>query len=206
MSAADRDPGAVEKVGPGDTAEASTELPLPPEMLFEFLRGIELPFRLNPQLAISAWTPAEWGFRIVADNESNGRHCEVSARVELVPDRHEIFIRYDSGLKQATHFAIQPLPEGCRLVVTEHYPRIADPADPRVAEVDKSLVPWVTALRRHLLARASRGNLPGWPWWNERFMPGMPPRQRRIVRLLVWSTVIEFVIFLGLVLVLRFGR
>ena len=204
MSAADRDPPDL-KVGAGDTAQATTELPLPAHTVFDFLAGIERPFRLNPQLAISAWVPAKWGFRLIADNESNGQHIDVSARVELEPARHEIFIRYDSGLKQATHFAVEPCVAGAKLIVTEHYPHIEDPADPRVTEVDKSLVPWVTALRRHLLARTRWGNLPGWRWWNERFMPGMPPRQRRIVRLLVWSTVLEFCVFLVLVVALRFA-
>jgi hypothetical protein len=86
---------------------------------------------------------------------------------------------------------------------TEHYPRIADADDPRVAEVDKSLVPWVTAIRSHMLARRRWGWLPGWRWWAESFMLAMPPRQRRIVRLLVWTTVLEFLVFLGVVLVWR---
>jgi hypothetical protein len=36
-------------------------------------------------------------------------------------------------------------------------------------------------------------------------MLSMVPRSRRIVRLLVWTTVAEFAVFLGLVVVLRFA-
>ncbi len=93
--------------------------------------------------------------------------------------------------------------------MTDHYPRIEDPQDPRLAEVDRTLVPWVAAIRRHLLARQRWGWLPLifplWRWWNERFLLHMAPRQRRIVRLLVWISVLEFLVFLGVVVVLRFA-
>jgi hypothetical protein len=120
-----------------------------------------------------------------------------------------LVLRYDAGLKQETELVVAPAEEGARLVVIERYPRIEDPQDPRVAEVDKSLVPWVAAIRCHLLARRRWSRLPLvfplWHWWAERFMLSMVPRSRRIVRLLIWTTVIEFAVFLGLVLALRFS-
>ena len=104
---------------------------------------------------------------------------------------------YGSGLKQATTLTVEGGDgHGCRLVVTEHYPVIENAQDPRVAEVDRSLIPWVKAIRRHLLGRQRWGWLPGWRWWHERFLPGMAPRQRRIVRMIVWISVLEFVVFL----------
>jgi len=62
--------------------------------------------------------------------------------------------------------------------------------------VDRSLIPWVNAIRRHLLDRKRWGWLPGWRWWHEGFMAGMAPRQRRIVRMIIWISVLEFVVFL----------
>lgn len=185
-----------------DLARAETLLPFAPDEVFAFLCRIELAFRLNPLLAIDSWTPAEWGFRYEGFNESNRQPVAISAQVELVPAERRVCLTYDSGLKRGTALSIEPATEGARLVVVERYPRIEDPDDPRVAEVDKSLVPWVATLRRHLLARRRWGWLPGWAWWQERFLPAMKPAQRRIVRLLVWASVLEFAVFLALVAVL----
>lgn len=192
----------AEGIAAEDLARAETLLPLAPDEVFEFLSRIELAFRLNPLLAIDRWTPAEWGFRYEGMNESNWQRAAISVQVAFMPAERRICLTYDSGLKRGTELSIEPAPEGGRLVVVERYPRIEDPDDPRVAEVDKSLVPWVAALRRHLLARRRWGWLPGWAWWQERFLPALKPAQRRIVRLLVWTTVLEFALFLALVAVL----
>lgn len=174
-------------------------LPLPPAEVIGLLANCELLFRLNPLYAIERWTPQAGGFNVVAQNESNGRRIETDVVAEHAGAT--LLLRYATGLKQASCFAIESDAAGTRFIVTERYPRIADPQDPRVAEVDKSLVPWVAALRRHLLARWRW--LPGWRWWHEKFMPSMPPRQRRIVRLLIWTSILEFAVFIGLVIVLR---
>lgn len=212
MSAADRFEG-VGKVGPGgtaadgDSAIAETTLPFPIAEVREFLRDIPRLVRLNPLLAIERWVPAERGFRIAGRNESNERAFDSGVLIEMAGD--DLVLRYDTGLKQMTRIVAEPAGGGTRLVVTEHYPCIEDPQDPRVAEVDRSLVPWVAAIRRHLLARRRWGRLPLisplWLWWQERFMLSMLPRNRRIVRLLVWTSVIEFAVFLGMVAVLRFS-
>jgi len=62
---------------------------------------------------------------------------------------------------------------------------------------------WVDAIRRHLPGRQRWGWLPGWRWWQEQFLPGMPPRQRRIVRMIVWVGVLEFVVFLFVAAIFR---
>jgi len=201
MSAADR--AADLKVGPGDTATAETILPLAMVEVRAFLDDIPRLVRLNPQLAIESWVPAGRGFRFAGRNESNERPFDLGVIVDKADG--SIILRYDAGLKQMTEFVVEPAETGTRLAVAEHYPRIDDPQDPRVSEVDKSLVPWVAAIRRHLLARRRWGWLPGWRWWHERFMLSMAPRQRRIVRLLVWISAIEFAIFLGLIVVLRYA-
>lgn len=205
MSLADRGTPITQQdcVEPEDIARAETVLPVSCEVLQDVLLDVERLFRLNPMLSIRQWSPAEYGFRFVALNESNGREIDLGVVVEHAPAM--LTFRYDSGLKRATHFMLAAAASGTRLVVTEHYPRIENPDDPRIADVDKSLVPWVAALRRHLLARLRWGWLPGWRWWSERFLLSMPPRQRRIVRLIVWVSIFEFLVFIGLVLVLRWS-
>jgi len=185
----------------GDSARAETTLPLPAADVGEFVRDVERLWRLNPHLDIRDWQPREAGFDCAARDELADRDIMVEARVEAGDGR--LTVRYATGLRQATEILIEPVADGARLVITDHYPRIEDPQDPRLAEVDRTLVPWVAAIRRHLLARKRWGWLPGWRWWNEHFLLHMAPRNRRIVRLLVWISLLEFLVFLGAVVVLR---
>jgi len=140
------------------------------------------------------------GFDLTLTNEINGQRLRTAVAVTELP-AGRIFT-YAVGLKQATSLRVEAAGTGSRLIFIDQYPRIEDPQDPRVAEVDPSLVPWVAAIRRHLLARRRWGWLPGWCWWHEVFALGMPPRQRRLVRLILWVGFFEFLVFLALVLVL----
>jgi len=189
----------------GDSARAETVLPLPAAEVAEFARDIERLWRLNPHLDIREWQPREDGFNYAAHDELADRDIRVAVTVGCSDGR--LTLRYAAGLRQATEILVEPVADGARLVITDHYPRIEDPQDPRLAEVDRTLVPWVAAIRRHLLARRRWGRLPLisplWRWWNEHFLLHMAPRNRRIVRLLVWISLLEFVVFLGAIAVLR---
>jgi len=185
-----------------DLARAETGIPLGAEALFEFISDIERLLRLNPHLEIETWQRIPDGMRFAALNETTGRRIETAVRIETTPATHRIVLSYAEGLKRATTLAVESGDgRGCRLVVTEHYPVIEDAQDPRVAEVDRSLTPWVNAIRRHLLDRQRWGWLPGWRWWTQSLLLSMPPRQRRIVRMIVWVSILEFLVFLGVVLV-----
>ncbi|MCX7150222.1 MAG: hypothetical protein NTY05_12565 [Rhodocyclales bacterium] len=205
MSAVDRTASVSEDaatrslagVAQEDRARAEAHIPIGADAMFEFVSDIERLLRLNPHLDIETWQHLPDGIRFAALNETTGRRIETVVRVATMRATHSIVLSYTDGLKQATTLVVERVDgDGCRLIVTEHYPVIADAQDPRVAEVDRSLIPWVTAIRRHLLERKRWGWLPGWHWWAGRFMLGMPPRQRRIVRMIVWVSVLEFVVFL----------
>lgn len=180
-----------------DLARAETQVPIDVDAMFEFVSNIERLLRLNPHLDIEAWQRVPDGMRLAAQNETTGRRIETAVHVETMPATHSIVLSYADGLKRATTLVVESGDgHGCRLVVIEHYPVIEDAQDPRVAEVDRSLIPWVNAIRRHLIERKRWGWLPGWRWWHEGFMAGMAPRQRRIVRMIIWISVLEFVVFL----------
>lgn len=180
-----------------DRVRAETQVPIGAEAMFEFVSDIERLVRLNPHLVIETWQRLPDGMLLAVLNETTGRRIETAVRVETTRSLRTIVLSYADGLKQATTLTVEGGDgDSCRLIVTEHYPFIADAQDPRVADVDRSLIPWVDAIRRHLLGRQRWGWLPGWRWWHEQFLPGMPPRQRRIVRMIVWVGVLEFVVFL----------
>lgn len=194
---------------PENAAWAAARIPLPPHQLFAFLSDIERLFRLNPHLEIADWReePGAHSYRLSALNETNGYRGEISLRAEAVRE-HTLWginsgyrLMYDRGLKQSTEFRIEPTSGGSLLTITEHYHPVRDEADERLKEVDRSLVPWVAAIRRHLSGTARFGGVPGYRWWTERFMLGMTPRQRRIVRMIVWVSVLEFVVFLFVALI-----
>ena len=118
---------------------------------------------------------------------------------------------YAGGLKQATVISVQELaPASSRLVVKDCYPAHLDATEreARRSEVDNSLVPWGAALRLYFLRHARWGWLPFYGWFQDRFWLKMPPRQRRIARLIIWTTALEFVVFLFVFVIywLELGR
>ena len=189
----------------GDSARAETFLPLVPAEVERFVRDPERLWRLNPHLEIGTWQDLADGFRCHLRNELNGFEGDLLARVDEVAVGADRQLGYDyaGGLRLRTEITVAADGPGTRLTLVDRYPRVEDPQDPRLVEVDRTLVPWLAAIRRHLLARRRWGWLPGWRWWNERFMTGMPPRSRRIVRLIVWISAIEFVLFALIVFVWR---
>ena len=180
-----------------DLVRAETHIPICADAVFEFISDIERLLRINPHLDIETWQRMPDGLRFAALNETTGRRIETVIRVAILQATHSVVLSYANGLKRTTTLAVERGDgDNCRLVVTEHYPVIADAQDARVAEVDRSLIPWVNAIHCHLRDRKRWGWLPGWHWWSEDLLPGMAPRQRRIVRMIVWVSVLEFVVFL----------
>lgn len=190
----------------GDQARVETTIALAAEDLFAFISNIERLFRLNPHLDIEQWRAAPDGFHLIAQNETNQCRVDTAARISIDRPKHRITIRYASGLKRRTTLEVFSDAGGARLIAVEDYPVVDDPGDPRVAEVDRSLAAWIGAIRLHLVRRARWGELPGWRWWHERFLPGLAPRQRRVVRLIVWVSVLEFAAFLFVALVFWLER
>ena len=180
-----------------DIARAETHIPISADAVFEFISDIERLLRLNPHLDIETWQRMPDGIHLGACNETTGRRIDTVVRVATMRATRSMVLSYADGLKRATTLLVERGDgDGCRLVVTEHYPVIADAQDPRVAEVDRSLIHWVNAIRRHLRDRGRWGWLPGWRWWSEDILGGMAPRQRRIVRMIIWVSLLEFAIFL----------
>lgn len=200
----------------GDSARVETWLPLSPDELQAFFSDLEFVYRLNPHLDVREWHATPDGFRLVAINELNGRCLDSEVRVERGASTVHaaaaeetggaalsLTLHWSSGLRRASEFRGMSDGDGVRLTVIDRYPRVEDASDPRLVDVDRTLLPWIAAIRRHVLARRRWAWLPGWRWWHERLMPGMAPRSRRIVRLLVWISLLELLVFLVAVLILR---
>jgi hypothetical protein len=181
-----------------DAAWAKVEVPLPPDALLAFLGDVERLFRINPQLELERVTrEGEDTLHLLGRNESSEQPVELRARVVRQAPGSALVLRYDGGIKRETRFGIEPAPGGATLTITETYdtPRDAE-REAYLRQVDRSLIPWAAAIRDHLRNRVRWGWVPGHARYMERFWLGMTPRQRRVTRLIVWITALEFVAFL----------
>ena len=191
-----------------DAAWVNVETPLTPTQLFEFILDAQRLLRLNPYLEIHTWqapqrTVAE-GARIHLKylNEMNGVARELDVTVSEFKPGVGYTLNYSEGLKRATEIRIEVKDQHATLVITDTYHPLPDKteSDP-LTEVDRSLTPWGVAIRQHLLKIARWKWLPFYRPLRETFWLGMAPRNRRISRMIVWITVLEFFAFLFVFLI-----
>ena len=181
-----------------DAAWAKMDLPMTPEAVRGFLANIEVVLRINPCIEFESLLLMPGGFlRIAGRNDSNNQDFDTAARFVTDANRMDLVLRYESGIKRETRFAVARCPRGSVLAITEVYDTPpGDVRERRPLEVDRSLVPWAADLRKHLLHLGRWQWIPGYNWFMQSFWRGMPPRQRRLARLIVWTTLLEFVMFL----------
>lgn len=189
-----------------DSASVAVELPLSQDDAYSLIQRTEFLFRLNPYLEIKSWQEEAPGkiypgkqIHLDSLNEMNGMAQAMTMSVSDARPGRSYSLSYGRGLKQNTVFVVESItPDSCRWTVKEIYPSGISPAEreARMNEVDKSLVPWGAAIHKYCVRRARWGWLPFFNWFQDSFWAGMAPRHRRISRLLIWTTVLEFVVFL----------
>jgi hypothetical protein len=196
-----------------NAAWVTVDLPLAPAQAFEFATRLERLFRLNPCLQIEGWTEEPGPFapgkrwRLAAFNEMNGLRQEAALTLEEVEPGRRFLASWDCGLKRALEVSVAPGREGAALTLKEHYHSPEGPLrEQRLKEVDASLTPWGVALRRHFLAARRWGWLPFYRPLREGFWLSMTPGQRRIGRLLIWITALEFAVFLAVLAIYLAAR
>lgn len=197
-----------------DTAWVNVDTPLTPAQLFDFISNAERLFRLNTYLEIHEWQSAQRsvteGGRIHFKylNEMNGMTRELDITVSDFQPGVGYTLNYSEGLKRATEIKVEARTHGAVLVIKDWYHGIEDQLDEppeireaRLAEVDRSLTPWGVAIRQHLISLARWNGLPFYRPLRERFWITMAPRNRRISRLIIWITALEFFAFLFVFLI-----
>ena len=188
---------------PAELADNSTwvtlEIPASSVELFEFLKNTERLFRLNPYLDIKHWEEKEGGqqMHLQALNEMNGVDYDLHINLESMQPGISFLLGYSQGLKKALEISLQaaPIPGKSILTLREHYHQ-AWQGEAQLKEIDHSLIPWGNAIR--LYVRAMKAWSWFWPyrWYKEKFWLSMRPTHRRIARMLVWVTLLEFIVFL----------
>jgi hypothetical protein len=195
-------PAGAEGQPPENAAWASVAMPMSCAVLADFLVDVERLFRLNPYLEIESWQAGQGPFvagkryRLVALNEMNGLRQDLEMTLEAVEPWGYV-LSYGHGLKRSTRVAWESEAGGCRLTLRDEYhaPSEAECAEGLKA-VDRSLVPWAASVLGYLLRYRRWSWLPPYRWYAGRYWLGMSPRHRRIARLIIWTTLLEFVVFL----------
>lgn len=184
-----------------NTAWVTIEIPAHVSKLFDFLHNPEHLYRLNPYLDIREWveTSASKQFHLKALNEMNGVTYDHLITVESVQPNARILLNYDKGLKRALEITMQARSSGSVLTLREHYhaPSEGDehPED-QLKEVDHGLLPWASSIRKYLSGLEKWGWFWPYRWYKESFWLNMRPTHRRISRMVILVTVLEFVVFL----------
>lgn len=193
-----RPPGVGE-----DAAWVSVAARLPPSDVLALLDDPERLLRVNSQWVFDTWErPTVDQFRLRIANQSNGRIWETSGTIHRLPDG--LRLDYDEGIKAFSRFLVEPAEEGARLWVVEDYGRLSEEERrTRTDEVDRSLTRWGQDLYLYLRAWARWSRFAPWRWYMERVWRPMKPLARRIVRLLIWATLAELLLFLGLIVAFR---
>lgn len=182
-------------------AWATVEIPAPPGEVRQYAGELAAVVRLHPYLDIRAWEgppgPVAEGkrYRLKALNEWTGIERDIVLTVEQADDSG-YRIGYSEGLKHALELRISPHDNGAALTLREHYREPDDASrDALNREIDRGITPWAIALRRDFLRVRRWGRNAAFRWLR-RYWLGMRARERRIARLIVWVTVLEFVVFL----------
>ena len=175
-----------------DSAWVTIDLPCPLDQTRRLAEDPQRLLRLNPYLELRLWQtigPDHW--RAGLFNETNG--LTLATEVRRQPENHGYSLEWDRGIKRRTRVEWQSAGTSSRLVLRDVY-LLTETADSHaLAAVDRSINAWGIAIRRHVLALQRWQWLPGYRALREGFWLGLSPRQRRISRLIVWVSVLEFV-------------
>ena len=182
-------------------AWATVEIPAPPGEVLAYASDLATVIRLNPYLDIRAWEgpagPVTQGrrYRLHALNEWTGIERDLELTVEQADDSG-YRVAYSEGLKHALELRVESHDSGAALTLREHYRDSGDAdRDALNREIDRSITPWAVAVRRDFLRMRRWGRNQAFRWLR-RYWLGMRVRERRIARLIVWVTVLEFIVFL----------
>lgn len=179
-----------------DHAQVDIQTRLSPTELLPLIHDIETLFRINPALSFTQFnTKNNQHYVIVGFNASNQQHFQLTCRAE----RHAqgLTVYYEQGLKALTRIEIIALtPTATLLRIYEDYNR--EPMairQTRLAEVDKSLIPWAHALRQFFKRWQRYGKLKWWRIAMLRLWLPMKPATRRVMFHFAWISAVEVVIF-----------
>ena len=185
-----------------DAAWIDFTLPISPQVIGGLCHDIEAIFRINPYYYFKVWRQTgAAAYFLEFENQSNQTANTLDIKVSAGPGLGWT-VHYNHGIKQRTIFAIEAVPHGSRIILTDDYQGLPEAERvQRLAEVDKSLHAWGAALRRYFLRHQRWAWLPGWHWYLRRVWVPMRPSARRIVWLLYLFTIAEFCFFIFVLLI-----
>lgn len=176
-----------------DTAWASFQTLLQPQVLREFCSDIERLFRINPYLEFTTWEKAgDNRYRFIGRNSSQDPAFDFDYLLTVTETHDAVTVSYDGALKTSTTFQVTPAELGAKLTITEDYSgSTPEQREARLHEVDKSLITWARDLQKYLLMWRRWSWLHPWRWYMRRIWQPMKPMGRRIVYMFIWISIVE---------------
>lgn len=177
-----------------DQAQVIISSPLKIEVMQSLLKNIELLLRINPFHEIKFWNMNGQTLQLELRNLQNQQI--IKQEICLARQQDSVLLHYAEGIKAHTLFKLRPANMGTELIIREDYSRYSEAErQQRIHEVDQTLLPWAHALNRFFKAYKRWSWLPGWKSL-QIFWFSMSPSQRLVSRIVIWATLIEFIIFL----------
>lgn len=188
-----------------DAAWASVKVPFAASQCIEMFRSdIERLFRINPLYEVDEWESHDIDHcSFTGRNLSNDRAIDTHLAIRDIDGG--FIIEYSGGLKASTFFSVEDIPEGAKLTLTDHYPKLP-PGEHQeeLAKVDKSLIPWAKYLQEYLVMWKRWSWFGPWRWYMRRIWLPMKPSARRITYMILWISMAEIVAFLMIFIVFWF--
>lgn len=186
-----------------NAAWATVAIPHTLQASLKFLANVERLFRLNPHLEIHHWQETSAAFvpgkqiEVKMLNEMNGVYYDVILTLESISDT-SVRLSYNTSFKEYLEINIAAGPDNTStLTLVERYRTLpAEEHQQRLSEVDRGLSLWAVAIRQYLIGMQRWQWLWPYRWYREGFWLKMIPRHRRIARLIWWTTLLEFIVFI----------
>ena len=185
-------------------AWAEFKTPLSQEALLLFCNDMEKLFRINPYLEVNKWETIEknkYFIDFINHSQEPPFSLQTHLRVTNLSDGLQIY--YENGIKSDTTIIAQAIPEGSKLVITDHYHPLNDDNVGLFSSVDKSLTKWAEEIQSYLIYWQRWSWFLPWRFYKKHIWLLMKPSARRISYMLIFISLIE-VMLIGLGVIIYF--
>ena len=183
-----------------DGAWAAIYTPFEVDELIAFCSDIERLYRINPYLEFKQSTKLDDShYRFIGKNTSQDPEYEFDVEVSVKPTEQGFILTWSNGIKATTEIRIEASDKPgkltqSKLTIMDTYAlTVTDDLEknPRLREVDKSLITWIQDIQKYLLGWHRWSKFRTWRWYMRKVWQPMKPSGRRITYMMLWITVVE---------------
>lgn len=180
-----------------DIAWVEIKIPFNIKWLKKFIKDLERLYKINSLMEFKHWQKtAKNTYTIKGKNLSNNQIFSNSITIEK--KNNKTIINYKSGIKLITIIEVKAVDEDNSILkIVDDYGKLANSKkQQRLNEVDKSLNAWANDIFKYCYAWKRYAKIPLWQWYMTKVWQPMKPSSRRITKMIIIVTVLEFIVFL----------